>query len=243
MTKKRKTTVLITRPREAALAVERILEPLGYRTLVEPLLTIEPIDQITVIPKTIQALALTSAHAVPALSDVAKDLPVFVVGSATASAARAAGFGRLHVSDGDGAALADLIKERCSPKDGGILHVSGDVIREEMRQHLEEAGFDLQRQIVYRAAASMGFSEPTVSAWRLKEITAVLLYSPRTASILVDLLRSHALIHHVDRTSAICLSEATATPCRVLAWEKICVATRPHQDALIRALEGSTRLC
>ena len=243
MSSARKATVLITRPEAAARSLQQALEPLGYQTLIEPMLTIEQTGRISAVPNDVQALILTSAHAVAALGGEANGLLIFAVGHATAEAARRAGFANLLVGDGDGAALADLIKERCDPKNGRLLHLSGEVVRDDLHRALAEAGFDVQRDVVYRALASQRLSNATVDAWRQRQIDAVLLFSPRTAGILVRLLHDHALIDHVDRTIAICLSEQTATPCRAIDWKDVCVAAQPNQKALIRALEGSIRIC
>lgn len=235
--------VLITRPEEKALPLKHELEAKGYATLVEPLLTIETLGPMKAPTGDVQALALTSANAVSALSEDAKQLTVFTVGKATAEAARAAGCSRVISSDGDAMDLAGLIGAHCRPEDGAVLHAAGEIIREDLRRILTDQGFEVRHAIVYRALASTGFSDKVLHAWRRREIGAVLLFSPRTADILVRLLIDHDLAHHVDRTTAICVSEATATPCRTLGWKTISLAARPNREALIRALEGSIRIC
>ncbi|MGI9499355.1 MAG: uroporphyrinogen-III synthase [Geminicoccaceae bacterium] len=227
--------------------MQQELEAKGYATLVEPLLTIEQMSSqegvMSALPKRTQAIALTSTHAVPALSDEAKRLPVFTVGKATAEAARSAGCDQLISGDGDAAALATLIGARCQMEDGIILHVSGEVVRDDLHRILSGQGFDVRREVVYRAMPSAGFSDDLVSAWRRCEITAVLLFSPRTAEILVRLLITSELTSYVDTATAICVSEATAAPCRALGWKKVCLAARPNREAVIRALEGSIGIC
>ncbi len=236
-------TVLITRPKAAALPLKQTLEAKGYATIVEPLLVIEQLGPMQALPDRVQALALTSAHAVPALCQEAKRLPIFTVGKATAEAARAAGCHQVIPGDGDARALAALIGERCRPKDGAVLHVSGEIVREDLRHGLIEQGFDVHREVVYRALASDSFSEELLRALRGYEVAAILLFSPRTADILVRLLIDSGLSRYVDRTTALCVSEATATPCRTLDWRAIVLAARPHQEALLKALEGSIRIC
>ena len=235
--------VLITRPEDAARSLKRDLEAKGYATLVEPLLTIEPLGPMVAPSDDLQALALTSANAVPALNEEARRLPVFTVGKATAEAARAAGCARVVAGDGDAAELAALITERCRPENGAILHLSGEVVREGLREILSDRGFEVRREVVYRALPRTGFSDNLLTAWRRREIAAVLLFSPRTAEILVRLLIDSSLSSHVDTVSAICVSEATATPCRSLVWREICPAARPNRAALLRALEGSIGIC
>lgn len=223
--------------------MKRELEAKGYLPLVEPLLAIEPLGRMSASLAGIQAIALTSAHAVPALGDDAKRLPVFTVGKATAEAARAAGCSRLISGDGDAAALAALIARTCRAEDGAILHVGGEVVREELERDLAGQGFEVRRDVVYRASPATAFSDDLVRAWRRREIAAVLLFSPRTAEILVRLLVEAGLMHHVDSVAAICVSEATATPCRTLVWRDICLAARPNREALLKALEGSIGIC
>lgn len=236
-------TILITRPQEKALALRQELEAKGFGTMVEPLLTIEPLGPIGPLSPDVQAIVLTSAHAVPALTDEAKRLPVFAVGRATSQAAREAGCKQVTAGDSDGAALAALIAERCAPGGGAILHVAGEVVREELQQILQSKGFDFSREVVYRARAQTALSDDLVQAWQRGNIAAVLLFSPRTAEILVRLLIEQRLTSHVDRTVAICVSEGAATPCRELVWEEICLAPQPSREAMIRTLEGSIRIC
>lgn len=238
-----KPTVLVTRPTEAAEPLRQALSAKGYGVLIEPLLVIQPIGRVETVSEGVQAIALTSANAVPALGAAARRLPIYTVGTATARAAEAAGCDRILSSDDDARALAGLIAKNCRPECGAILHLSGEVVRDELRRDLAAAGFALRRQIVYRAEASRRLSEATESAWRRRAIGAVLLYSPRTAGILVRLLIDYDLAPQVDSAMAICLSENTAAPCRDLAWKEIRVATHPNQAALIRALEGSIGIC
>jgi uroporphyrinogen-III synthase len=235
--------VLITRPLEASGPLKRDLETRGYATLVEPMLTIELLGPMPPVPDGVQAILLTSANAVPALCDEVKDRRVFAVGETTAEAARASGCRDVLVGGGDGKALASLVREACRPEDGALLHIGGEVVREDLHHSLEAEGFYIHRAVVYRAMPAIRFSENLLAAWRSRNIAGVLLFSPRTAEILVRLLIEHGLPRHVDRTAAICVSEATATPCRELDWREICLAPRPNRDALIRSLEGSITLC
>ena len=235
--------VLITRPEEKARDLQCELEAKGFGTMIEPLLIIEPLGPIAPLSPDVQAIVLTSAEAVPALTDEAKRLPVFAVGEATGKAARAAGCERVTAGDRDGAALAALIAARCSPEDGAILHVAGEVVREDLQEILRTRGFEVVRDVVYRARPRTALSHDLVKAWRRGDITAVLLFSPRTAEILVRLLIEQGLTSHVDRTVAICVSELSATPCRELDWKEICLAPQPSREAMIRTLEGSIRIC
>ncbi len=191
----------------------------------------------------VQLLVLTSAHAVPALTDQAKTYPIYAVGEATGAAARAAGCRKVFVAEGNVRTLSTLIVENCRSRDGTILHLSGEIIREGLAETLNERGFHYRRYIVYEAVPRTAFSDDVIDAWQRRSIDAVLLFSPRTAGICVHLLTRHGLEHRVDSTAAICLSEEAATPCKDLAWGAIHVAPRPTRQALLEALVGSTTVC
>ena len=114
--------------------------------------------------------------------------------------------------------------------DDGYLATGIIALTEALEQRLADVdGHELCRRLL--------------AAWHRREIAAVLLFSPRTAETLVRLLIDYGLASHVDTTTAICVSEATATPCRRLDWRTICLAARPDREALIRALEGSIGIC
>lgn len=235
--------VLITRPRNDALALQADLEALGYSTIVEPLLTIERIDQPLPPVDEVQAIALTSAHAASALDAKVENIPIYTVGEATAEAARSAGCKTVRSADGNALDLADLIMKDCLPDAGVILHPAGEVVRAGLAETLIAQGFDYRRHQSYRAIPCPRLSDELIASWSRHEIDAVLLFSPRTSVIMVRLLKKHGLESHVDSTAAICLSEETATPCRALTWRTICPAAQPNQQALIRALEGSCTIC
>src|SRR5918994_3611027 len=228
--------VLITRPQADAEALARTLEALGHDVLIEPLLTIE---QLAVEPalEGVQAIALTSANAVPALNEACMALPLFAVGDATAAAARRAGHAEVEQSDGDAASLARLIAATCTPALGPILHLAGTEVRPSLAEGLSEAGFEVVRQAVYRADAAPRLS-PTAEAALRAGVDAVLLFSPRTARIFAGLIGVHGLAGCLAETEAFCLSAAVATACRGLAWRGVQVAARPDQRAPVELLEA-----
>jgi uroporphyrinogen-III synthase len=241
--RQRPLRVVITRPRERAQELAARLEAYGDTVLIEPLLAIERIPEATPDLAGVQAVVLTSANAAPALSGPAKGLPVFAVGDATAAAARRAGCATVVSADGAGADLARLIARRCRPDGGVLLHLSGEEVRPGMAEALAAAGFVLRRQPVYQAEAASTLSPSATEAFRRGQIDAVLLFSPRTARILVDLVRKHELDASVEAVSAVCLSAAVAKPCRELVWRDIYFAERPGRAALLEALEAVRRRC
>jgi uroporphyrinogen-III synthase len=211
--------------------------------LIEPLLTIERVPGVAPDLAGVQALVLTSANAAPALSAPARQLPLFAVGDATARAAERAGCSRVISAAGSGADLARLIAQHCRPERGALLHLSGEHVRPGLAEGLAAVGFDLRRQVVYRAVAARGLSPVTVEALVQRQIGAVLLFSPRTAQTFVELISRHGLQGDLVATAAICLSAAVAQPCRELVWRAIYLAARPEPGPLLEALEAARRRC
>jgi uroporphyrinogen-III synthase len=235
--------VLITRPRADAAVLAQQLEARGHQVTVEPLLTIAPLPDAVPALDGVQAILLTSANAVPALCGTDPRLPVFVVGEATARAAREQGCQQVQVATGDAASLARLIVARCRPSEGALLHLCGAQVRPGLAEPLEAAGFTLRRQVVYRAVAARALSPAAIAALGRRAIDAVLLFSPRTARVLVALLARHELSGCLGRTEAICLSAAVAGPCRSLQWKAVRIAARPELRSLLGQLEGGGRRC
>jgi len=230
--------VLITRPRAAALELAQALEARGHEVLIEPLLTIEAIENVVPDQAGVQALVVTSRHAVPALAATDPRLPVFAVGAATATAARRAGRSDVRAAGGDAGRLARLIARQCRPEAGPLLHLSGTEVRPELAAGLAAAGFELRRQAVYRARAAERLSPSVVEALRRRSVGAVLLFSPRSAAILVELLATHILTGCLEQTEAICLSAAVAAPCRHLEWKGLRIADRPEVALMVGQLDG-----
>jgi uroporphyrinogen-III synthase len=233
--------VLITRPRERALELARELERRGDTPLIEPLLTVETVAGGVPEVDGVQAIVLTSAHAVPALSAAAKALPVFAVGHATAAAARRAGCSAVVSARGAAPDLARSIAARCAPGAGALLHLSGEHVIEGLAEALAAAGFALRRQVVYRAVAAHALAPATVEALAARQVDAVLLFSPRTARVFVELIGRHGLLEPVAGIAAICLSAAVAQSCRDIAWGAVHIAARPELGSLLEALEAARR--
>ncbi len=235
--------VLITRPRAQATSLAREVEAQGHTVLIEPLLTIEPISDVVLPLDGVQGVVLTSTNAVPALTAAARCLPIFAVGTATAAAARRAGCNDVTEAEGDAASLARRLTERCRPSDGAFLHLSGAEIRGGLAEHLADAGFELRRQVVYRAVAAEALSSAARDALAQRAIDAVLLFSPRSAKILVQLVTKSGLATYMEDTVAICLSRAVVEPCRTLRWRSVRVADRPEWRALLELLDAAEGRC
>lgn len=231
--------VLITRPREQAEATARLVEAMGYRALIDPVLDIRPLPLPALDLSDVAAIALTSANAAPALAELNPALPIYAVGGVTAAAARSAGARRLRVAEGDGRALAGLIRRELTPEAGAILHLAGADVREGLAEALTAAGFTYRQATVYAAVPTGALAPATRQALDQGTLHAVLLFSPRSADLWVRMVVEAGLEETLRNVVACCLSEAVAEPLRLLPFGDVRIAVARDQKALIRCLEAT----
>ena len=122
--------VLIIRPEREATALATALAERGHTPVIAPLFRLEflhPPAEFSAALAACQAVLLTSANGARALAEASEQRgrPILAVGDTTASTAEGLGFSAVTSASGDGAALAELVRERLDPKDGPLLHVSG----------------------------------------------------------------------------------------------------------------------
>jgi uroporphyrinogen-III synthase len=142
----------------------------------------------------ITALAFTSANGVACFAELCDDrsLRVFAVGSATAEAARRAGFKRVLSADGDVAALVEGIAVRRAEIGGVVLHPgavepAGDLVGELGKRRVEVRSLPL-----YDTGPATLTAEELA---RVAEADVVLLHSPKAASVLSVMLKANPMPH------------------------------------------------
>jgi uroporphyrinogen-III synthase len=230
-------TVLVTRTEPKASAFAARLRLGGWSPLVWPAMTVE---HLPAPPTTTghQAVLFTSAHAaraLPANSLSARPPVCLCVGEATALAARAAGYAGVGAAGGDAARLAEAVLARLSPADGRLLFARGETVAGDIAGTLREAGFTVDECVVYRAIPNTAPTATIAAMLDTGRVGAVTLHSPRGARVLAEM--GARLGWRLDRTTAVCVSEAAAEACRSLDWAGVAVAAEPTDDAMIRALD------
>ena len=230
--------VLVTRPRPDADETAAELIALGHEPVIAPLLEVTFDTDTTLNLSDAQAILITSANGVRALSSatVRRDLPVFTVGDASAAAARQNGFDRTESADGNVQTLADLVITRLSPPDGQLVHVAGTVTAGDLSGKLALAGFEVSRAVLYRAEPVPNLPDVIGERLRGGSLDAAIFFSPRTAAQFAELVTSEGLVEHCGRTVAVALSGAVAEKLTNLAFSDIRIAETPDQVSLFRAL-------
>ena len=249
--------ILITRPLPEAEPLAEILRERGFETCLSPVMEIVPREFEPTPDQTYQAVVLTSGNAVDALaaSALPPDIPIFCVGDATARRLASTAFADIRSASGNSDDLVALIKRDLTPSSGALLYLSGMMIAADIGSALADAGFHVDRHVVYRAQAIAAPDEAVIAALAAGDplssrpevpdalaaggIDAVLLYSPRSARIFLDHLKAAKLDLLAKEMTAYCISAAAADVARNLQWRKVAVASRPTQDDLLALLPKS----
>jgi len=236
-------SILITRPQATASALAERLQSLGYQAVIEPLLEIVPTGAPKPQIKDIAAVMITSGNALDALAAdqtalaALADFPCFCVGPRTGEKARALGFKHVESAASDGAALAILVDASLPKTSGAILHVAAQDADSKAQQEVERKSRRVIVWQAYRAIPAGNFSAGIAGALMQGEFDAILVFSPRTAGTLGQLIARHGLKTCCARLTAICLSEAVAEPLKPFGWQKLVFAAAPTEDAVIARLQ------
>ncbi len=230
---------LVTRPREDSETVARALAERGLEVMIEPLLDIAPVPGATVDAAGAQGILVTSANGIRALARLLpdRDLPVWTVGDASASIARALGYGRVESAGGDVETLAALVAKRVDPAGGALLHAAGTVNAGDLAGRLGVLGFQVRRQVLYRAVTAAVLTPELRTALESGTIDLALFFSPRTAATFVRLVTDAGLTGTLARVTAYGLSANVAAELASLSWAGLRQAAEPTQAALLAALD------
>jgi uroporphyrinogen-III synthase len=231
--------VLVTRPQPDADATARRLEAAGHEPIVDPMLIVEVLPGAHLPSGAFDGVVLTSVNGARALAarpelDALRAAPLYTVGKRTAAAAPP-GFARISVADGDGAALAALLR-RAVPGRARLLHVAGEDRAVDLTAELADAGIAVELFTIYRAVPATGLSEATRAALAGGQIDAALHFSPRTAATLAGHALRAGLQPELALIRHLCFSSNVAAPLRAVGAPAV-VAEAPTEDALLALLE------
>lgn len=222
--------VWITRARPGALATAERVRALGFEALVDPLLAVTFLDAELDV-SSVAGLAFTSANGVEAFARLsgARDLPVFVVGRATARAAQAQGFASVSSADGDAEDLCNLIAANAP---GRVLWAGAREPAADLVGLLRGRGVPADGLAVYETRERAPSGETLA---RLDGPMTVLAHSPRAARALAAILGRRP----APAARFLCLSAAVAGPLQDIAEPgSVTFAPRPDESALLELLNG-----
>lgn len=241
MTETSHMRVLLTRPRQDAEETARLLAAQGIEAVIAPLIEINDIPGATVDLAAVQAILITSANGVRALSRAMqeRDLPVYTVGDASARVAADCGFTDVTSARGDVGALAALVRMKLDPLAGALVHITGSAVAGDLGAELASIQYVVRRSQLYRAQTVDTLPQTARDALNEGTIDAVLFYSPRTAIHFAKLVADADLQQNCRRLAACCLSAAVAEALAALTFAEIRIAEAPNQDRLFAVLAGN----
>jgi uroporphyrinogen-III synthase len=230
---------LVTRPREEAESLAAALAARGVGAVIEPMLQVHFHSARSPDLTGVQAVLCTSANGVRALARLSdqRRVPLFAVGDATASRARAEGFATVENAGGAVYDLARFAAERLRPQDGPLLHVAGDVVAGDLAGALRAEGFAIERSALYEARPVAMLSESAIGAMRAGSIDFALFFSPRTAAIFVGLAGNAAVARCCEKITAVSISAAADAALADVSWADRRIAEMPSQAALLGLLD------
>jgi uroporphyrinogen-III synthase len=231
--------LLVTRPEADAKLLRTRLEALDHEVLTAPLLALS-FDQADTIDLTdVQVLIATSRNGIkglaaqPAALELARPLPVFAVGPGTAKEARTQGLGVIITGAGTAQDLVPNIVTNFEPADGLLLQLAGDTLAYDLERDLTAYGFRMAKPVVYRMRAATTLTYDIIERLGLGDLDGVLLLSPRTADVYVQLMQKYKLADTVAPLTYYCLSRAIAARLAPLGTVRIEIAPSPTLDGLL----------
>jgi uroporphyrinogen-III synthase len=234
--------VLIIRPEREATALATALAERGHTPVIAPLFRLEflhPPAEFSAALASCQAVLLTSANGARALAEASEQRgrPILAVGDTTANTAEGLGFSAVTSAAGDGAALAELVRQRLDPKDGPLLHVSGREVAADLGALLEPAGFDVKRFTLYDAREETALPDSARAALEARALDVVTFFSPRAASVFASMVEDAGLTANLHGVTAIAISPAALAPAAGLPFKAVVAAERPSRQAVLDEID------
>lgn len=243
-----KATVLITRPEPEAAQLANRLHALGYSVISEPMLDIAYSEDThkaleRAFEGLLQGVIITSKNALMALAErpFTRDMPLWVVGSATEQAARDLRFTNLRSpgKDADGAeALVEYILAQGAPGRGKFVYLSSTSTYADVAGMLREQGFSVEHLPVYEATPRTALSERLKTALHDGKVDVATFFSPLSARSFATAVTEAGLAPTCNAVTALCLSKNVAAALGNLTFQRTACADAPHADRVVVLLES-----
>jgi uroporphyrinogen-III synthase len=211
----------------------------GVAGVAMPVFEIKPMQVQIPDASNICALIFTSRHAITAFShqtdmQVWSTKPVFVVGHATAAAARGAGFLDVVTGTGGGAGLVPEIHRhlpRLGAADNCFLWPAGVDKSFDMAAALTADSMSVETLDIYRAEAVPPAPEQIAMIDKAM-IASIIVMSARSARLLCDIFDAHELNGQRAGITLIVGSQSIADAAGS-GWRQIYVAAKPRRSRLL----------
>lgn len=242
---------ILTRPELESKSMAKKLESLGIRTLIEPMLTIKPCEEVQALLKLLTwdeplSVITTSQHAIRPLASVTthRDFPLYVVGESSRDLAEYLGFTNIVLGHGHASSLLDIIA-KSGPTNHHYYYLSGQDITENIPEHLARMGRACQRYTVYRAEKQQRFSEATCRLLANHTDVVALFFSTRSAEAFMQCVANAHCASALRAMIAFTFSEKIATSLDGYPWREIVAlpdGTPKTQEAFVQLIQRYKRV-
>ena len=224
-------TVLITRPDGDSRQISNDIKAKGYDVLCVPFLNVILHEQQMDDLESYAGLIFTSRNGVRAYcqNTQKRDLPVWVIGDATADIARAEGFSNIHNAKGDVQDLEKILKNGRS--ETPFLYIRGrDVAR-------DIEGKNIQEKVLYHTEKIEQIDNAVMDSIEAGDFSHITFFSTRTAQAFIECVEAAGIKNGLRRTKALCLGDSMLKSLSVLPWRSIEAADAPNRKSLLTLLD------
>lgn len=222
--------ILLIRAEEQALETQKQLAALGYQTHLNPLFTIKYKRDKAFSLYQGAIVLFSSVHGILGymMQKQAVPLPFIAIGENTKTYAEALGFTTCLgcFQDRD-----DFLKHKAALRQPIIYPTTKD-----SPTSFIKALPQCYAYYVYEAQAKCQFHKHTKQLFMQKQISHVLLYSPRSAEIFMQTVEKYNYQNQLSTAKALCISPNTAKILPQNMWQEIKIAELPQQASLFALL-------
>ncbi len=238
-------TILVTRAKGDEHEITEALQALGHFVIHEPLTEIFLNHTIRahielLLADELNAILVTSKHAVQALallSDI-RDVCILAVGTATMECAMSLGFSRVYDTGGTLESMLTYIQGGYDDE-ARFVYISGEHIRSDLPEILQSFGMSCERVIAYHALASEALSDTLVAQLQRGQIDAVTFFSPRNAEIFLNLLERAEISPATAVLDLFALSEDVANAANKAEWRQVFISAQPTLASLVDSVDNA----
>ncbi len=227
--------ILITRPIEDAEDYARELQNLRYKTFIEPMLEIVPVDFSPPDLAGYKGLIFTSANAVRIFSETSpqRDIEIYCVGQNTSEQTRKSGYKNVHNANGDIVQIVPFILSRAGAGNEHFLHIRGEDVARPVDEMFAGSGVKVETLVVYKAEKVKALSNLCIKKLRVGEISAVTFFSKRTAESFILQIDEHDLAGALTSIKALCISSRVLDCVRTRKWGGTYTASQPDRQGML----------
>lgn len=230
------SVMLVTRPEPDAQSTILRLKALDIEAMAGSLMSRQTLDTSLPGADGFAAVALTSTNALRALADrealhAYNHLPAYAVGARTAFEAEAAGFSQVTDTGGTFEDMVNVLSR--VELDGPVFYPAGKHLSGDMAKALAPFGVMVVTARVYEMVPVDSLPEAVMAGLADGTICAVLLYSRRTAELFIEQMGERLDQARRSGLAMLCISEAVAEPLMGAHFNRISLADRPDEEAMM----------